>query len=133
MEFDSYNPVWLFAHESDVGTFSAVTVRTFDLLRILLHGHARNCTGRLCLYLPSGCKRSWSVHHDSKPHRKQRYVCKDCGRQFVENPPNKRTPQQLWDMVDKLLLEKIPIAGISRMTEISDMIIETKGYTCRKC
>jgi len=34
-------------------------------------------------------------------------------RQFVENPPNKRIPQQLWDMVDKLLLEKIPIAGIS--------------------
>ena len=39
---------------------------------------------------------------------------------FVENPPNKRIPQQLWDMVDKLLLEKIPIAGISRVTEISE-------------
>ena len=36
------------------------------------------------------------------------------------NPPNKRIPQQLWDMVDKLLLEKIPIAGISRVTEISE-------------
>ena len=53
-------------------------------------------------------------------NRKQRYVCKDCGRQFVENPPNKRIPQQLWYMVDKLLLEKIPIAGISRVTEISE-------------
>ena len=41
-------------------------------------------------------------------------------RQFVENPPNKRIPQQLWDMVDKLLLEKIPIAGISRVTEMSE-------------
>ena len=41
-------------------------------------------------------------------------------RQFVENPPNKRIPQQLWDMVDKFLLEKIPIAGISRVTEISE-------------
>ena len=41
-------------------------------------------------------------------------------RQFIENPPNKRIPQQLWDMVDKLLLEKIPIAGISRVTEISE-------------
>jgi len=47
-------------------------------------------------------------------------VCKDCGRQFVENPQNKRIPQQLWDMVDKLLLEKIPIAGISTGTEISE-------------
>ena len=47
-------------------------------------------------------------------------MCKDCGRQFVENPPNKRIPKQLWDMVDKLLLEKIPIAGISRVNEISE-------------
>jgi len=23
------------------------------------------------------------------------------------NPPNKRIPQQLWDMVDKFLLEKV--------------------------
>ena len=53
-------------------------------------------------------------------NRKQRCVCKDCGRQFVENPPNKRIQQQLWDMVDKLLLEKIPIAGTSRVTEISE-------------
>jgi len=53
-------------------------------------------------------------------NRKQRYVCKDCCRQFVENPPNKRIPQQLWDMVDKLILEKIPIAGISRVTETSE-------------
>jgi len=52
--------------------------------------------------------------------RKQKYVCKDCGRQFVENPQNKRIQQQLWDMVDKLLLEKIPIAGISTGTEISE-------------
>jgi len=52
--------------------------------------------------------------------RKQKYVYKDCGRQFVENPQNKRIPQQLWDMVDKLLLEKIPIAGISTGTEISE-------------
>ena len=37
-----------------------------------------------------------------------------------ENPLNKRIPKQLWDMVDKLLLEKVPIAGISRVTEISE-------------
>ena len=53
-------------------------------------------------------------------NRKQRCVCKDCGRQFVENPPNKRIPKQLLDMANKLLLEKIQIAGISRVTEISE-------------
>ena len=47
-------------------------------------------------------------------------MCKDCGRQFIENPPNKKIPQQLWDMVDKLILEKIPISGTSRVTKISE-------------
>ncbi len=51
---------------------------------------------------------------------KQKYNCKDCGRQFVENPQNKVIPQETWDIVDKLLLEKIPIAGISRVTGISE-------------
>jgi len=35
---------------------------------------------------------------------KQKYACKDCGRQFIDNP------QHLWDMLDKLLLEKIQIS-----------------------
>ena len=34
-------------------------------------------------------------HELTVQNRKQRCVCKDCGRQFVENPPNKRIPQQL--------------------------------------
>jgi len=51
---------------------------------------------------------------------KQKYMCKDCGRQFVENPRNKIISQQTWELVDKLLLEKIPIAGISRVTGVSE-------------
>jgi len=51
---------------------------------------------------------------------KQKYACKDCGRQFIDNPQNKSIPQHLLDMLDKLLLEKIPIAGISGVTGISE-------------
>jgi len=29
-------------------------------------------------------------------------------------------PKETWELVDKLLLEKIPIAGISRVTGISE-------------
>lgn len=47
-------------------------------------------------------------------------MCNDCGRQFVENPTKKIISQETWDLVDKLLLEKIPIAGISRVTGISE-------------
>ena len=51
---------------------------------------------------------------------KKKYACKDCDRQFVENPQNKIIPSEDWELVDKLLLEKIPIAGISRVTGISE-------------
>ena len=46
---------------------------------------------------------------------KQKFCCKDCGRQFIKNLQNKNIPPSTWDIVDKLLLEKIPIAGISRL------------------
>ena len=58
--------------------------------------------------------------HNGKP----KFMCKDCGRQFVENPTKKIIPQETWDLVDKLLLEKIPIAGISRVTGISEPWIQ---------
>ena len=45
---------------------------------------------------------------------KHRFNCKDCGRQFVQNPENKIIPEYLKDIIDKLLLEKIPLAGIAR-------------------
>jgi len=55
---------------------------------------------------------------------KQKYKCKNCGRQFVENPQKKVIPKETWDIVDKLLLEKIPIAGISRVTGISEVWLQ---------
>ena len=60
-------------------------------------------------------KKNGSIHNG-----RQKYSCKDCGRQFVENPQNKKIPKEIWDIVDRLPLEKIPIAGISRVTGISE-------------
>ena len=47
-------------------------------------------------------------------------MCNNCNKQFVENPQNKIIDKTTWDLVEKLLLEKIPIAGISRVTGISE-------------
>ncbi len=55
---------------------------------------------------------------------KQNYYCNLCGRQFVENPENKIIPQYTWDLIDKLLLEKIPLAGISRVTGVSEVWLQ---------
>lgn len=66
------------------------------------------------------CNSKNIIKNGSIHNGKQKYACKDCGRQFVENPQNKSIPQHVWASVDKLLLEKIPIAGISRVTGISE-------------
>ena len=83
------------------------------------------------------CKSQKIIKNGSIHNGKQKFCCKDCGRQFVENPQNKIIPKTTWDLVDKLLLEKIPIAGISRVTGISEpwlqkYINHKYGNTSRK-
>ena len=51
---------------------------------------------------------------------KQNHKCKDCNRQFVEQPTKKYIDQKTRDYIDKLLLEKIPLAGIARVMEVSE-------------
>ena len=42
---------------------------------------------------------------------KHNHKCKDCGRQFVEDPQNKIISQETKELIDKLLLEKLPLTG----------------------
>ncbi len=51
---------------------------------------------------------------------KQRYICKQCGRQFVKDPQNKPVSDEQKALIDKLLLEKIPLAGIARVVGVSE-------------
>jgi insertion element IS1 protein InsB len=44
----------------------------------------------------------------------QNHKCKACGRQFVEAPKQKLISQATKDLIDKLLLEKMPLAGIAK-------------------
>ena len=44
----------------------------------------------------------------------------DSSSKTLQNPTKKYIDQKQWELVDKLLLEKIPIAGISRVTGISE-------------
>ena len=53
--------------------------------------------------------------HNGKP----KYACKDCNRQLVLKPEN-RISQDKKDLIDKLLLEKIPLAGIARVVGVSE-------------
>jgi hypothetical protein len=47
------------------------------------------------------------------------YCCKICLEQFVEHPKNKRISVQEKQLIDHLLLEKLPLAGIARVVGVS--------------
>jgi insertion element IS1 protein InsB len=51
---------------------------------------------------------------------KQNYKCRDCGRQFVEDPQWRPIGPDCKGMIDRLLLEKIPLAGIARVMNLSE-------------
>ncbi|MGB7247854.1 MAG: IS1 family transposase [Phormidesmis sp.] len=61
---------------------------------------------------------------------KQNHLCKNCGRQFVKDPQNKVISDETKALIDKLLLEKIPLAGIARVADVSEVWLQ--GYVNEK-
>jgi transposase-like protein len=66
------------------------------------------------------CNSEKIVKNGSIHNGKKKYMCKDCGRQFVKDPANKPISEEKKELIDKLLLEKIPLAGIARVTGVSE-------------
>jgi len=62
------------------------------------------------------CEQGKSIKNGRIHNGKQRYRCKDCNRQFVLNPTKKTISVETRARIDKLLLEKIPLAGIADVT-----------------
>lgn len=50
---------------------------------------------------------------------KEIFVCHECGRQFVEQPQKKVIDSATRQLIDRLLLEKISLAGIARAVQVS--------------
>ena len=48
-----------------------------------------------------------------------KFAGKDCGRQFVEQPTTGRISDETKSLIDKLLLERVSLAGIVRVTGVS--------------
>jgi hypothetical protein len=51
---------------------------------------------------------------------KQNYKCRDCGRQFVEDSQWQPKDPDTNAIIDRLLLERIPLAGITRVLQLSE-------------
>ena len=65
------------------------------------------------------CGSDRTVKNGRIHNKKPKYKCQSCGRQFVENPTNKVISLETKDLIDRLLLEKISLAGIARSTGVS--------------
>ena len=65
------------------------------------------------------CQATQTIKNGTIHNGKPKWKCKACGRQFVENPNQQRITDQTKQLIDKLLLERISLAGIVRVTGVS--------------
>jgi len=66
------------------------------------------------------CQSENIIRNGSIHNGKQKYECRECKRQFVENPENKIISSEIKMLIDKLLYERISPAGICRVTGVSE-------------
>ena len=79
------------------------------------------------------CESKMVVKNGHIHNGKQRYLCRDCGRQFVPEATKKVISAETKARVDNLLLEKIPLAGIARSVDVSeDMVADLCEPEVRK-
>jgi len=72
---------------------------------------------------------SHDISKDGTSHRgKQNYKCRDCGCQFVENPQWQPKPKETKALVNRLLHEKIPLAGIARAAAVSKSWLQDHAH-----
>ncbi|PZU93170.1 MAG: hypothetical protein DCE90_17120 [Pseudanabaena sp.] len=65
------------------------------------------------------------IHNGNQKHK-----CKTCSRQFMAEPRQKIISEEKKALLDKLLLEKIPLAGITRVCDVSETWLQ--DYINRK-
>lgn len=66
------------------------------------------------------CKSTRTVKNGRIHTGKQRHKCLECGRQFVEHPTKKVIDSATRGLIDRLLLERISLAGIARAVQVSE-------------
>jgi len=71
------------------------------------------------------CVSSRTVKNGRIHNGKQRFKCHECGRQFVEHPPKKGIDQAKRELSERLLLERIFLAGIARAVQVSEQWLQT--------
>jgi DNA-directed RNA polymerase subunit RPC12/RpoP len=84
--------------------------------------HTQNHQSSIC----PRCGSTEIVKNGSVANGKPKCKCQDCGRQFVENLTKKAVSAETKQLIDKLLLERISLRGIARVTGVSWSFLQ--GY-----
>jgi transposase-like protein len=71
------------------------------------------------------CTSAQTVKNGRIHNGKQRFKCRDCGRQFIEQPTKKVIDLATRELIDRLLLERISLAGIARAVQVSEQWLQT--------
>jgi len=71
------------------------------------------------------CASSGTVKNGHIHNGKQRFKCHACRRQFVEQPTKKVIDQATRELIDRLLLERISLAGIAPAIQVSEQWLQT--------
>jgi transposase-like protein len=71
------------------------------------------------------CTSSYTVKNGRIHNGKQRFKCRDCGRQFIAQPTKKVIDPATRALIDRLLLERIALAGIARAAQVSEQWLQT--------
>ncbi len=71
------------------------------------------------------CASCQTVKNGHIHNGKQRFKCSECRRQFIEQPTKKVIDQAARDLIDRLLLERISLAGIARVAQVSEQWLQT--------
>lgn len=70
------------------------------------------------------CSSSDTVKNGRIHNGKQRFKCQQCGRQFVEHSQKKVIDSATRELIDRLLLERISLAGIARVVQVSEVWLQ---------
>ena len=82
------------------------------------------------------CESTQIIKYGHTHYGKPRFRCQDCGRQFVEDATRQPIDEATRELIDKLLLERLALAAIARVTGVSErwlqMYVNQKFYQISK-
>jgi len=71
------------------------------------------------------CNSENIVKNGNTVYGKPKFMCRDCRKQFVENPDIRKIMDEKKSLTDKMLLERISLAGICRVLGISQRRLQS--------